>query len=63
MSIELEILRASHKENWKFAKEITEILGVDHPKAKNQWKETDNILHNKKTLENVQKNRICDDKS
>ena len=54
MSIELEILRASHQENRKFAKEITEILGVNHPKAKKQWAETNKILHIKKPLENVQ---------
>ena len=42
--MELEIISANYWENWKYAKELDQSLGSDHPKSIKQREQTNLIF-------------------
>lgn len=56
--METEILRGSYLENFKWAKELSELLGNEHPKTRKQWENTNQIASKLQELNKGYENRI-----
>lgn len=57
----IEILKDSWLENHKYAQELNQVLGADHPKAQKQWEETNKIAMEIKSINDYETKQRAED--